>query len=446
MFLILLSSSILIPLLFVAILLRRVVPTNEVHIVQSSGGTTSYGKDSVDGVGRKTGNTYYEWPSWLPVIGITKVSLPTSVFDIDLEDYEAYDKGRLPFAVDVKAFFKISDSNTAARAVANFDELKNQLTAVVQGAIRVVLGSSDIEEIMQGRSGLGDAFTREVNEQLKEWGVMTVKNIELMDLRDGTNGKAIHNIMEKKKSHIESESRIEVAKNQRAAQIAEVEAKQQVELRQQEANQLTGIRTVEAQQAVLMADQKSAQAVKEQERLTKEKEMAVIQVQAVRSAEINKAAAIVKAEQERQQIEIAAAAKLEQQKKNAEGIEAEGRATGEADKAKLMAPVAAQLELAEKIGANEGYQSYLVSIEKVKAAQAVGIKQAEALQDANIKVIANSGSVTDGIGSIGEMFTAKGGTQFGAMLEGFINTPAGRTAMEKLGISTEHNDTRPTVQ
>jgi flotillin len=40
----------------VAILLRRVVAPNEVHIVQSSKATTSYGKDT------QNGNTYYEWP------------------------------------------------------------------------------------------------------------------------------------------------------------------------------------------------------------------------------------------------------------------------------------------------------------------------------------------------------------------------------------------------
>jgi flotillin len=85
----------------IALFLRRVVPTNEVHIVQSGKSTVSYGKD------HSSGNTYYEWPSWIPVVGIVKIVLPVSVFDEDLESYEAYDKGRLPFVVDVKAFFRI---------------------------------------------------------------------------------------------------------------------------------------------------------------------------------------------------------------------------------------------------------------------------------------------------------------------------------------------------
>ena len=53
--------------------LRRVVSTNEVHIVQTAKKTASYGKDSGNG------NTYYEWPSWLPKFGVTKSVLPLSV-------------------------------------------------------------------------------------------------------------------------------------------------------------------------------------------------------------------------------------------------------------------------------------------------------------------------------------------------------------------------------
>src|SRR4051812_10550166 len=56
----------------VAIMLRCVVPTNEVHLVQSSKTTTSYGNDT------KNGNTYYEWPSWLPILGIAERSAATA--------------------------------------------------------------------------------------------------------------------------------------------------------------------------------------------------------------------------------------------------------------------------------------------------------------------------------------------------------------------------------
>lgn len=420
----------------VAISLRRIVPTNEVHIVQSSKNTTSYGK------GTGHGNAYFEWPSAIPFLGVTKTVMPTSNFDVDLKAYEAYDEGRLPFVVDVKAFFRIADSNEAAQKVANFDELLNQLTAIVQGAVRTVLASNSIEEIMQGRSKFGTEFTNEVREQLKNWGVETVKNIELMDIRDHANSKVIANIMEKKKSLIESESRIEVAKNQRDAELAEIAAKQETDLKGQAALEAVGLRTTQQEQNVALAQQAQAQVVKEQEKLTKEKEMQVLKVESVRKAEIAKEVALVKAEQDKQQALIAAeaekgktvtlsAGQLEATKNLAEGIEAEGKAKAGAERAMLSAPVEAQITLAKEIGSNESYQKYLVTIEQVKANATVGMEQAKALQKAEIKVISNTGSPTSGLNGVMDLFSSKGGTELGAMLEGLANTDKGQELLSK---------------
>jgi len=138
--------------------LRRVVPTNEVHIVQTNKATTSYGK------GMEAGNTYYKWPSWLPVIGLTNRILPVSVFSLDLDGYEAYDKERVPFEVDVMSFFRVNDSNTAAQRVESTQELHEQLHAIVKGAVRKILANEEIDVIMTERGRFGEAFTVEVAE------------------------------------------------------------------------------------------------------------------------------------------------------------------------------------------------------------------------------------------------------------------------------------------
>lgn len=65
-----------------ALFLRTVVETNEVHIVQSGKHTVSYGK------GEEAGNVYYSWPSWVPKIGIKKIVLPVSVFDIRVTEWK----------------------------------------------------------------------------------------------------------------------------------------------------------------------------------------------------------------------------------------------------------------------------------------------------------------------------------------------------------------------
>lgn len=99
--------------------LRRVVAPNEVHIVRQGRKTLIYGNvdDTPNVVDVSAGNSYYEWPVWIPVLGVNVSVLPLSVFDIDLNNYNAYDKDRLPFVVDIQAFFRISNYKLARQRV-----------------------------------------------------------------------------------------------------------------------------------------------------------------------------------------------------------------------------------------------------------------------------------------------------------------------------------------
>lgn len=410
----------------IAILFRMVVPVNAVHIVQSRGKTISYGKDS------SNGNSYYKWPSWIPVIGVSVSMLPTSVFAVQLDGYAAYDKGRLPFMIDIMAFFRIAETNLAAQRVTTFQELRVQLEGILQGACRTILATNEIEQILEGRSQFGEQFTKEVDINLKEWGVQSVKQIELMDIRDAQNSKVIANIMAKKSSEIDKESRVQVAINRRAAEVAETEANQAIEVRKQEAALAIGEKTAEKDRMVGIAQQQSMQAIKEQERTTMEKTMEVNKVAAVRDAEIQKETTIINAEASRAAMVVGAEGDLKRQQLNAEGVIAEGNAKGQAEKALLMAPVDAQITLAKEIGGNDGYQKYLVSMRQVEAVQAVGLEQAKALQDAEIKIIATGTDGTSGVSKAIELFSAKGGTQVGAMLEAFANTDMGKALLGKL--------------
>lgn len=439
--LILIGSGVVVAIIAVtllaAVLFRIVVSTNDVHIVQSAKKTVSYGK------GQDAGNTYYKWPAWLPVLGVRVIVLPVSVFDLKLDNYAGYDKGRVPFIIDIMAFFRIDDSNMAAQRVHSFQELNDQLLGILQGATRSILAKSDIEEILEKRAEFGKMFTEAVDEQLKAWGVCNVKNIELMDIRDGQNASVISNIMAKKKSLIERESRVAVAENIRAAQEAEIIAKREVSLRAQEAEQQVGQRTAEKDKQVGIAQQKAQQEIKEEEKLTATKHMAVLEVQNVRAAEIERGVQVVAADQQRQvAVTLALGEKqktvtiaegnLGQAQLHAQGVEVEGKAKGAAETAVLLAPVNAQITLAKEIGSNDGYQKYLLGIKEIDKNQVVGVAQAEALKAAEIKVISNSGDVISGVTGAMELLTPKGGTQLAAMAEAFAQSPAGAAIVRKL--------------
>lgn len=413
-------------IIMVAMMFRVVVPTNMVHIVQSAKKTTSYGR------GKSDGNTYYKWPSWIPRVGVVVSTFPESVFDITLSNYEAYDQGRLPFVVDIKAFFRVADSQVAAQRVASFSELESQLTAVLQGAVRRILATSQLELIMEDRSALGEQFTKEVDEQLKEWGVCTVKSIEFMDIRDGKDSSVIANIMAKEQSRIARESRVAVAENNKEAESKEIEAKRVVDISRQEAAQQVGIRTAEKDREVGIADEKAKQQIEAEAKITAERNMDVTRVKSVKQAEIDKEVKVVAADADAQSRTRIAEGELAATLKNAEGITATGRAQADAETAALLAPVTAQITLAEKIGQDAGYQKYLITIEQVKAAEEVGKAMAISLEKADLKIIANAGDVQTGVGNITSILTPAGGTNLAGMLSALAQTDEGKAVLDTL--------------
>lgn len=460
------GACIVVGIVIITILaLRRIVPTNQVHIVQRNNKTVSYGKDTVNG------NVYYEIPSWVPKFGVVVSKLPATIIDISLNHYEAYDKDRLPFVVDVKAFFRITDFAIAASRIPTLEELYDQLTSIVQGAVRSILAKEYLEDIMSKRSEYGELFSKEVEPQLKEWGVMSVKNIELMDIKDAGGEEVISNIMMKKKSAIEMERRVEVAKNTKTAQESEIIAKQEIELKKQDADREVGLRAAAVQQEVGIAQEKQRQEVQAQAKITAEKEMEVKEVNEVRSAEIAKRAAMVKAEQEKEvtiiqvntaevaantekkikvvhaeaekaeqilkaeaekeQVELKADADLKAATNEAKGIKLKGESEASAKELMEKAQVAGQIELFDKVNKDEQYQQFIIEQRKVEAMERVGIEQAKNLENADIKIFANGNSVQDGVQKAAGLLSSNTGFNIGEMLEALANTPMGKELLDK---------------
>jgi len=454
--------------------LRRVVKPSEVHVVRRSKKTEVYGDIQkinaapVEGeaptapANEVAGNAYYAIPFWMPIWGVQVQILPLANFSVDLNDYEAYDKDRLPFMVDVTAFFRIADYRQAASRIENNKTLSEHLTKIVQSAVRSILANDSLDEIMGQRSVYGDKFTTEVKNNLKEWGIVPVKSIELMDVRDKPGEKVIHNIMEKRKSFIDMESRKEVAKNGQIAREAEIAAEQEIALKEQEKTETVGKRTAQQEKEVGIAHEKAQQEIQAQAKETKTREMDVKQVEVIRQAEIDKQKVIVDSNAKKEAGKIDAETKVlvaEQGKvaaghdaeaqlirttkeaegqliiaqNQAKGIEAKGLADALAKEKFGQAEVAPQITLAKEIGENEGYQHYLIEIKQVEANQAVGIEQAKNLGNAQIKIIANAGeSIQGGVSSVMDLFTAKGGQSLGSMLEAFAGTEQGQQLLSKL--------------
>lgn len=78
-----------------------------------------------------------------------------------------------------------------------------------------------------------------------------------MDIRDSRGEELISNIMAKKKSAIEKDSRVTVAKNKQEAKEAEIAAQQEIDLKQKAADEVVGLRAEEAMQLASVTAQTS---------------------------------------------------------------------------------------------------------------------------------------------------------------------------------------------
>ena len=102
-----------------------------------------------------------------------------------------------------------------------------------------------------------------------------------MDIRDNRDTRVIQNIMAKKKSLIEKESRVEVAKNLQEAQEAEIQAEQIVLTKKEEARCQVGLKQADVDKEVGLRNADTKKAIQEREKLVAEKEMEVLKVKAV---------------------------------------------------------------------------------------------------------------------------------------------------------------------
>ena len=292
---------------------RKVVPTNEMHIVQRANSTTTYGKD------QQGGNSYFNWYSWLPIIGIKRIILPATIFDITIDNYEAFDNGRVPFKVNVKGFFRIENFNLAAERLESMNELKEQLTAIVSSAIRVVLANKEINDILAERSSLGKEFMDAIIDDLKDFGVTCTKNIELMDITDSENSKIIYNIQKKKESEIERDARLAIALNEKEAKTKEIEANKAIEIAEAMKKQEVGKQNVAAEKNVKMEEEKANQEINEQKQITIEKEMSVLKTSEIEKAKIEKEKAEIEKAKEKEVKKLEAEAEAEAIKALAKG-------------------------------------------------------------------------------------------------------------------------------
>ena len=443
-------------LLYIMTQLRKVVPTNEAHVVQTAKKSISYGKNADNW---KNGNVYFAWPSWVPVLWVSVQRLPLSIFDLQLNDYKAYDSGKVPFQVDITAFFEIKDPETAAQKVESIWELRSQLNETLKWVVRKVLASKDIVDIMESRSEIKDEFYQQVFGAVKSWGIM-LQNVEFMDIRDADGSQVVTNIMMKKRSQIEAESQIEVAENQKKAiiekenkesearssaaaaksraDIISSDSQRDAELKVIENEKLTQNKEIEKEKILAIQKEEAKQKLYEAEKITTEKELEVRKVQEEKTAEIARSIELIKADEQKQKMVIEAQAEKEKVELEAEGEKKRIESIGIANAKELdyigTAEAKNKTQMAEALNTfdKESFDFMKKELE-VNLSEIVDFEKAKALSKADIKVISTWKNGWEWVKSFMDLFSANWGSNIWAMVEAAKNTMGEEKVNELIG-------------
>ncbi len=443
--------------------LRKVVPTNEAHVVQKWKKSISYWKDS------EWWNVYLAWPSWVPIVWVAVQKLPLSIFALQLTDYKAYDIWKVPFQVDITAFFEIKNPELAAQKVYSIEELRDQLNETLKWVVRKILASKDIVEIMESRTEIKKQFYEEIWDAVKSWWI-DLKNVEFMDIKDSEDSEVVTNIMMKKKSLIEAESRQEVALNQRDAEIAEEnarsearssaskaksiadiissDAEREANLKKIENDKLTQNQEIEKERVLAVQKEEARQKLYETQKETKIKELSIKQLELEKNAEISKNIELIKANEQKQKTIIDTEAWKEkiELEAQADRIKVELRAL--ADKARVELEAEAESNKLESIWLAKAKEiDYIwtahaknkkqmaealnmftpTSIDfmkkelEVKLSEIVDLEKAKALSKADIKVISTWENWWEWVKNFMDLFSSRWWSNIWAMIESAKN-------------------------
>jgi len=355
-------------------MMYRIVPPMQAHLVVTASGRWVVSPD--EKIASDNRKTYFAIPCWVPFFGRSVRVMDMTIKEIIVQQ-ETYEKGQARYNVKSSTKYRINDVKRAAETFSDEEELESQLQEVINSSVRAVTVKYDVVEARALKSKMSEEITREMTDDLEKWGLELV-TFQLVDFQDTEKSSIISDISKRREVEIESTTR-----EQNAEKI------KQARLKEAEADETGRRREIERDQKIGEQEQKKAQFIAEQEREAEIKRYAVLEVQTVRQAEIDKSKALIKSNQEREVEEI------QKQRKQLEGqgdrLKAEEKAKGEA--APIREKGLAEAEAKEKLQAalnkfkDEAIRALVA--EKIVAMQTeVGVATAKALEKADVKIFA----------------------------------------------------------
>ena len=306
------------------------------------------------------------------------------------------------------------------------NQIESMASEIIFGQLRLTVASLTIRQINADRHRFFELIRENVGHELNKLGLNLI-NVNITDITDDSDfiesigQKAAAGAVNAAKADVAAANRdgdigqaeanrtrdIQVAENQAAAEIGKkgADASQRKEVAALEANAIEGENTSRANIAEYNATlaEKEAEAMQRAEVARRTAEMEVQKAQYMLEQERLKAEEIVREEIAKTQIEIAAEAEAERQRRVASGeadaILAKYRAEAEGVQAVLEAKAAGYSNLVASAGGDAKAAATLLMVEKIEEIVA---RQVEAISNLQIDKI----TVWDSAGGNGEGSTA----------------------------------------
>jgi len=156
----------------------------------------------------------------LPLIE-TSVITDLRIKTLDIAKQDIITKDNIPVTVDTSVFYKVINPEFAITKIEN---LMRAVFNYVQGALRDVIGSMALDEILTQRERVSQEIRKVVDEETREWGIqisqIKIQQIELPESMKRAMAVEAEKEREKRATIIASEGELESAKNMaKAAEI-----------------------------------------------------------------------------------------------------------------------------------------------------------------------------------------------------------------------------------
>lgn len=369
-----------------ALTLRQIVELKYADVVVKKAGTKIYSADTTIKDREETA-IYYNFPSWIPVIGCIVKRMPLEIIQISIKGYETFAKANARFVIDVSVYCRIENVKAAAQKFpgTSIEDFKKGMAAIIISAVRKTTANYAIEDIISKRKEISDEIRDEIKEDFLKWGV-ELTNVAVETISDAQGTTVIHDISAKKEAEINSLSRQEIAVKTKQAEIVEAENRELAEKRKIQADEQIAIRAQEKEKTVATMKQEAITKILDVERNEKVTRANIEADAKVKTAEGTKAAQVITAEGVRQSTILSSEGEKQALILKGDGTASQTLAIGTAEadviRAKKLSEAAGLAKIAE---AQKLQQDGAEKIRIIEKDERIGLELAKALSQADIK-------------------------------------------------------------